>query len=433
MKLRKLKKRTWAVISVAAVVVIILFYGATKRHTNGSASLELVQVERGDIENIISSTGTLNAKGTVEVGTQVSGTIDKVYADFNDQVSKNQILAVLDTILLAASVRDAEANLLKAQAQHDLSLTKYEDAQELYRNEFISELDFKTTKTDYESARATLLSSQANLDRAEANFKYAVIRSPINGTVINRSVEPGQTVAASFSTPTLFVIVEDLSEMEIYAYVDESDIGQIKEEQSVRFTVDAYPDETFDGTVKEIRLQPETIQNVVNYTVVVDAANDKGLLLPGMTTTVDFLVEQREDILLIPNTALRFQPTQEMLVEFRNNRQAEMATLPDSVKKLRDQMMTNQTMQTGFADTESEGALEPPGDVAVLWYFDDESKLNIMPIRTGATDGKNTEIVEGRGIKEGMEFISSIGAQTESMSTSKNDRQGRPPGPPRLF
>lgn len=429
MKLKKMKKRTWIIIGVVMVAAVIGLLGAVRRDSNGAAQFEFVSVERGDLENIISSTGTLQAKGTVEVGTQVSGTIDKVYVDFNDEVKKNRVLAVLDTTLLAAAVREAEANLLKAQAQYDLSLTKFEDAQELYEKEFISELDFKTTKTDCETARAALLSAQANLERSQVNLRYAVIRSPINGTVINRSVEPGQTVAASFSTPTLFVIAEDLSQMEIHAYVDESDIGQIKEEQSVRFTVDAYPDETFDGTVREIRLQPETIQNVVNYTVVVDATNDKGLLLPGMTATVDFLVEQRQNVLLVPNTALRFQPTQEMLTELRENMQERTSTLPDSIRQRQMQEMKSGWQQGGFPDLGSGGEL--PEDVVMLWCLDEDNRLSMMPIRTGATDGKNTEIVEGRGIKEGMEFISSIGNQGESENTQQ--QTSRPPGPPRLF
>ncbi len=433
MKFKEIKKRTWIIISVAVVIVIVIFFGVIRKHSDVSSDFEFVQVERGDIENAISSTGTLNAKGTVEVGTQVSGTIDKVFVDFNDKVRKNQILAVLDTTLLAASVREAEANLRKTQAQYDLSLTKYEDAQELHKNEFISELDFKTAKVDYETANAALLSAQANLERAQANLKYAVIRSPINGTVIDRSIEPGQTVAASFSTPTLFVITEDLSQMEIHAYVDESDIGQIKEEQSVRFTVDAYPDETFTGSVREIRLQPETIQNVVNYTVVVDATNDKGLLLPGMTATVDFLVEQRKDILLIANSALRFQPTHDMLTELRKNIEGKIGASSDSTNKLRGQIMVGQGQQAEFPDMDSGRVQEPPEDVATLWYIDDENRLSMMPIRTGATDGKNTEIVEGRDIKEGMAFISAIGKQGELESTSSNNQQRRPPGPPRLF
>jgi HlyD family secretion protein len=424
---RKIAKKTWIIIGIAVIIACIVFYGATRRHTNGATSFTFAKVERGDIENTISSTGALNAKGTVEVGTQVSGTIDKVYVDYNDHVRKNQILAVLDSTLLAASVRDAQANLLKTQAQYDLSLAKYEDTRELYEQDFVSEIDYKTAETDYAAARAGLLSAQATLERAKADLKYAVIRSPINGTVIDRSVEPGQTVAASFSTPTLFVIAEDLSQMEIHAFVDESDIGHIKEGQQVRFTVDAFPDETFTGTVRQIRLQPETIDNVVNYTVVVDATNDKELLLPGMTATVDFLIEQRMDVLVISNSALHIQPTETMLAEARENMREKISQVPDSVRQLQIQESRNRQQAAESAVVDSTGQQEQPEDIAMLWYYDADKKLNVMPVHTGITDGKHTEILESHGIQEGMEYISGIGQQGESETASSNQEQNRPP------
>jgi HlyD family secretion protein len=409
-----LRKRTGIIIGIFAVIACIVIYGTARRHANGATSFTFATIERGDIENTISSTGALNAKGTVEVGTQVSGTIDKVYVDYNDHVRKNQILAVLDSTLLAASVRDAQANLLKTKAQYDLSLAKYEDTQELYEQDFVSEIDYKTAETDYAAAHAGLLSAQAALERAKADLKYAVIRSPINGTVINRSVEPGQTVAASFSTPTLFVIAEDLSQMEIHAFVDESDIGYIKEGQAVRFAVDAFPDETFHGTVRQIRLQPETIDNVVNYTVVVDATNDQEMLLPGMTATVDFVIEQKQNVLFISNSALRIEPTEQMITELRNNMQK----------------MRNREQQPGSANMDSAGETEQPEDIAILWYLDTNNKLAVTHVRTGITDGKHTEILEADGIQEGMEFISGIGEQGESETASSNRQHGRPPGPP---
>ncbi len=422
MVLKKLKLRTWLYISVPVVVLIVLGLGFLLRNSHGSANFQFVAVERGDIENSISSTGTLEAKGTVEVGTQVSGSIDRVFVDFNDKVKKNQILAVLDTTLLSVAVRDAKASLLRAQAELDLARTKYEDAQQLYDAGYISELDFNTANTEYESARASLLSAQASLDRAEVNLKHAVIRSPISGTVIDRVVESGQTVAASLSTPTLFLIAEDLAQMEIHAYVDESDIGQIKEGQNVRFTVEAYPDDEFSGTVREIRLQPEVIQNVVNYTVVIDAQNKDGLLLPGMTATVDFLVEQCKDVLMISNTALRFQPTTEMLVEFRRAMQEKSVAGPDSMR----QHVHSEPV------SDSEVQREQSEDAAVLWFFNEENKLSMIRIRIGITDGKNTEIVDGSGITEGMQFISGIAKSGESEATStSNTRRG--PGPPPLF
>ncbi len=424
------RKRTWIIVSIVAAIACIVFYGATMRHADRATSFTFTKIERGDIENTISSTGALNAKGTVEVGTQVSGTINKVYVDYNDHVRKNQILAALDSTLLAASVRDAQANLLKTQAQYDLSLAKYEDARELHEQGFVSEIDYKTAETDYAVAHASLLSAQASLERAKADLKYAVIRSPINGTVIDRSVEPGQTVASSFSTPTLFVIAEDLSQMEIHAYVDESDIGQIKEQQSVRFTVDAFPDETFSGTVRQIRLQPETIDNVVNYTVVVDATNDQELLLPGMTATVDFLIEQRTNVLFISNSALRIQPTENMLAELRENRKEMTPQLSDSTRQMHMQDIRNRQQQGESASTDSIGQQELPENIAMLWYYDADKKLNVMPVRTGITDGKHTEILESHDIQEGMEFMSGIGQQSESETASSTRQQNRPPRPP---
>jgi HlyD family secretion protein len=421
--LKKRKLRTWLIISIAALVLIVLGLGVLFRKPNEYSRFTFAAVERGDIENIISSTGTLEAKGTVEVGTQVSGSIDKVFVDFNDKVTKNQILAVLDTTLLSVAVRDAKASLLRAQAELELARTKYEDALQLHDAGYISELDFNTANTEYESARASLLSAQASLERAEVNLKHAVIRSPISGTVINRVVESGQTVAASLSTPTLFLIAEDLALMEIHAYVDESDIGQIKEGQNVRFTVEAYPDDEFTGTVREIRLQPEVIQNVVNYTVVIDAQNKDGLLLPGMTATVDFLVEQRKDALMISNAALHFQPTSEMLAEFRKTMQEKSAAPVDSTK---------QHVQYPGSVAYTEAQREQSEETGVLWFLNTENKLSMTRIRTGITDGKNTEIVDGPGITEGMQFISRSTTSGTSNATSTNNTR-QPPGPPRLF
>jgi HlyD family secretion protein len=423
MKLKKRKLPTLLLITIPGLVVMVFMVSVLCRKPSKNGDFEFTTAERGDIINIISSTGTLEAQGTVEVGTQVSGTIDKVYVDFNDQVKKNQILAVLDSTLLAAAVREAEANLQRAQAEMDLAATKFEDAQQLYEAHYISELDFKSAKTEYESARASLLSAQANLDRARLNLTYAVIRSPINGTVIDRVVEPGQTVAASLSTPTLFLIAEDLTHMEIHAYVDESDIGQIKQGLRVRFTVEAYPDEEFTGTVQEIRLQPEVIQNVVNYTVVIDAMNQNGLLLPGMTATVDFIIDERKDVLLISNSALRFEPSAEMLAEFQQHVREKFASLPDSVK---------QNLREGMSSSphKSDGG-EIPEDAGVLWYFDKDNKLSMMAVHIGVTDGKNTEIIDNPGIEQGMRFISATTKTTTSNTNSRSNQ--RRPGPPPLF
>ncbi|MCK4915784.1 MAG: efflux RND transporter periplasmic adaptor subunit, partial [Candidatus Eisenbacteria sp.] len=256
---------------VAVAIVVWQFAGRSGPEQTGR--FEFVEVERGDIENIISSSGTLSAVGTVEVGTQVSGTIARILVDYNETVRAGQVLAVLDTTMLSASVRDARAGVVRARALYDQAVRDYDRESDLHENDLISDAQLSDTQTSVETARAGVLSAEASLDRSRANLKYAVVRSPIDGTVIMRNIEPGQTVAASFSTPTLFVIAEDLSEMEIHALVDESDIGAIREGQSVRFTVEAHMDEEFTGVVRQIWLKPQTVQNVVMYTVVVDAQN----------------------------------------------------------------------------------------------------------------------------------------------------------------
>jgi RND family efflux transporter MFP subunit len=381
---------------------------------------EFAQIERGDLENVVSATGTLSPVGTIEVGTQVSGTIDDVLVDYNQPVSQGQVLAVLDTTLLAASLRDARANLLQAQAQHDKAQNDLRRAQDLFDQGHVSESDIEDARTSAMSARASYVSAQAGLERSEANLGYAVIRSPIDGTVIMRSVEAGQTVAASFSTPTLFIIAEDLADMEIHALVDESDIGQIREGQHVRFTVEAYLDEMFEGEVRQVWLQPETIQNVVNYTVVVDASNRGGLLYPGMTATIDFLIDERKGVLLVPNTALRFQPSMAMFAELRARMEEQGASAPGQrpgAGRGAQQVSTGDLAAQGHA---AGGSGAPDNGVARLWHLDEDGRISVARVRTGASDGLKTEIVEGPDVHEGMEVITAVNETEEDDGGSRN-------------
>jgi HlyD family secretion protein len=312
-----------------------------------------------------------------------------VFVDYNQSVSRGQVLAVLDTTLLAASVRDAEGKVVAAQAQSDQAASDHERARDLLEQKLVSETEFRTAETAAASARGSLLSAQAAFDRARVNLDDAVIRSPIDGTVIVRNVETGQTVAASFSTPTLFVIAENLIDMEIHALVDESDIGAIKVGQAVRFTVGAYPDETFQGTVRQIWLQPETVENVVNYTVVVAASNEGGLLFPGMTASTDFLIEETHDVLVVPNAALRFR-------------------------------LTVATTGEESAQTTSGGDGSSGDGGSSLWYLDESGKPAAAEVRTGLTDGRITEIVEGPEIREGMKVLSGTNESVQSQSGSTN-------------
>ncbi len=423
-------KKRLLIIGIVVIAAVVLWLVLGRGDGQGENRYEFAEIERGDLENIISSTGTLSPVGMVEVGTQVSGTIEKVLVNYNEGVRRGQVLAVLDTTMLAASVRDGRANVLKAEALYRKAEIDNDRSIELYERELISESEIEEFRANTMSFEASLLSAKASLDRARANLNYAVIRSPIDGKVIARNVEPGQTVAASFSTPTLFVIAEDLAEMEILAYVDESDIGQITEGQTVRFTVEAYFEQDFHGIVREVRLLPQTVQNVVNYTVVVDATNEEGLLFPGMTATADFLIEEREDVLLVTNAALRLRPTMGMLMEMKESMQKRMEAMPDSVRE-RVSADREKRGEGGHASSGGWGqggghpgggfgsGMELPEGVGRLWHLDENGRLGVTQIVKGATDGRTTEIVSG-DVEEGMSVITGVTEEEEEQSGSRN-------------
>jgi HlyD family secretion protein len=434
------------ILIIVAVVVVALLavWGFTRSGSGETASgYEFAEITRDDLEDIISATGTLSAVGTVEVGTQVSGRLSEIFVDFNDNVKKGQVLALIDTTFLAASVKEARASLMRAEAQLALTETQFARTQDLFAGDLVSEADYEDAGASLAGARATVLSAEASLDRAKTNLDYAVITSPIGGTVIERSVEPGQTVAASLSAPVLFIIAEDLSEMEIHVLVDESDIGSVEVGQQVRFTVDAYYDKEFWGEVRQVRLQPETVSNVVNYTVVVDAPNDGGLLLPGMTATADFLLQYREDVLLVPNAALKLQPTMAMYGELRESMADRRPPAKGGAQPSEDSTQGGRAAggaQGGQAGNAAHGG-QPSGGMnpmtrmlaaagidekngAVLWYLNDEGKLSVAPVEKGATDGTRTEIVKGPGVTEGMQVITAVIEVEEDAGGSRNPLAG---------
>ena len=407
----KKKISIYGVIIVGLLVVIyFLFFNddtPVQQFTFG-------EVTRGDLSTTITSTGTIEALSTVDVGTQVSGRIDKIFVDFNDHVKKGKLLAILDTTALWLQVKDAEAGLQKAQAQYVQTNAQFSLDSSLYAKGLSSEIDYITSKTANETALSGFKSAKTTLERAKTNLDYAFIYSPINGIIINRNVEQGQTVAASLSAPTLFVIAEDLSKMRILASVDESDIGQIKVGQDAEFTVQAYPETEFKGKVVQIRLNPTVESNVVNYTVVVNADNQNNLLLPGMTATIDFYVEKRNDVLMVPNTALRFQPTEAMIEEFRKEHDKQMTNLPDSIKyKFQNGsgFQYRQNIRSNNNDASKRGA---------VWYVNNKGEYEMSYLQLGLTDGKNTEVVHSRNLKEGMKVIN---GSTES--SGDNNKIGR--------
>ncbi len=399
-------------IVVAAVAVVVVGVVLVKGRANGEESAYgFGEVTRGDLKTVVSATGALSAVGTVEVGTQVSGIAAHVYADFNDNVRAGQVLAVLDTTMLATSVKDARANVLKAQSQLDKARLDQDRIAELYAQSLVSKADYETSATNLTAAQAGLVSAEASQERARANLGYAVIRSPIDGTVIERTIESGQTVAASLSAPKLFLIAEDLSKMEIHALVDESDMGQVKVGQKATFTVEAHSGKEFTATVRQVRLQPETVSNVVSYTVVLDAANDEGLLLPGMTATIDFIVDERKGVLLVPSAALRLKATEDMFAEAMGSMKREDGASGQGAAHQRGPMSENGSSDRGL-----------------LWYVSEEGKLAFAPIVKGATDGSKTEVLEGAAT-EGMQVIVSLTpTATASTDTKTNPLTPTPPG-----
>jgi HlyD family secretion protein len=301
------------VIAVAVLAVLAAGFWIWKKTTaSAEPQYRFASIERGNLEAAVSATGTLSAVTTVQVGTQVSGKIVAILVDFNDRVKKGQLIARIDPTLLEQTVRDAQAGVERNHAELEQSQREFERNQQLFERKVLTEIEFNNAKYALAVTRANVKSAQVTLDRARQNLSYTQIYAPIDGIVVERNVDVGQTVVASMSTPQLFLIANDLAQMQILASVDESDIGAITQGQNVRFSVQAYPNEKFVGEVKQVRLQSKTTENVVNYTVVVRVANNNGKLLPGMTATLDFLTGEARDALLAPNSALRFRPTEEM-------------------------------------------------------------------------------------------------------------------------
>jgi HlyD family secretion protein len=302
-----MSKKGWLILVIVAVVAgagVFFFLS----HKSAPVTYRTAAVTRGDLSVQVTATGTLNPFLTVQVGTQVSGTVAKLYADFNSRVKKGQIVALLDTLLLHSAVVDARATLYKAQAQMILSTQTTLRTRALFAKGLVAQADLDQAVSDSASSSAALNSARAGLDRAKINLDYATITSPITGVVINRAVDVGQTVAASFNTPTIFTIADDLSRMQVQASIDEADIGQVKVGQTATFTVDAFSTRTFTGTVSQIRLQPTTVQNVVTYTVMIDVDNKDMALLPGMTANVTVDVQKAQNVLIVPAAALKFMP-----------------------------------------------------------------------------------------------------------------------------
>jgi HlyD family secretion protein len=409
-----MKKRILLVLmTVLAVTASVAAY---YRVNNGpdTPQFTTAPATRGDVVETVEATGTLEAVTTVQVGSQVSGTIASLHADFNSQVKKGQVVARLEPSVLEAQVEQARASLERLQADVERARITVEDseqkarrARELFEKGLIAAADNDTAAVTARQAQASLAAAkaqvtqaQASLNQAQVNLSHTVITAPVDGTVISRSVDVGQTVAASMSAPTLFQIARDLTEMQVNASIDEADIGRIAAGQPVTFRVDAYPNETFTGRVSQVRLNPVVAQNVVSYVTVIDVPNPELKLKPGMTATVTIEVARVDDAIKLPVAALRFRPTAEMLTP---TQQADANGVPARDGQSRPQPAGGRR-GSGNADAST----------ARVWTLQDGA-LKPIRVRTGISDGMATAILEG-DLAEGTAVITGVAAVTTAQA-----------------
>jgi HlyD family secretion protein len=401
-------KRAAIALGAVAVVAIGIWYG--KRGHADVVDYQATAVTRGDLTQVVTATGTINPVVNVTVGSQVSGIIDRLYVDFNSTVKSNEVIAEIDPSTYRVAVEQAKADLANAKANLELQQVEANRSSDLFSNKLISGSDYDTAIATLHEAEATVKIKEASLSNALVNLNYCKIVSPVDGVVISRAVELGQTVASSFNTPTIFQIANDLTKMQIDSSVAEADVGGVTEGQSVDFTVDAYPYRNFRGVVTQVRNAPTTVNNVVTYDCVIGVTNADYKLKPGMTANVSIVVAERENVLLIPNAALRFHPPEGAFVETNTMKQA----------------ATNSAVSTGKpGGSEHHGGGRGRGErpvfhtVFVISGEGKDAKLQAVQIRTGISDGISTEVISGL----------SADAQVVTGTTSTGPQAARPASP----
>lgn len=387
--MKKLKiSKVWIAMTVV-VIIAVAAWALSGEKEKEEINFKQEKVSLQTLQNSVTATGTIEAVTSVTVGTQVSGIVNKLYVDYNSQVKKGQVIAELDKTNLLSELNTAKANMASAQSQLNYQSANMKRYQTLYQKGLVSADDYENALLTYRQGKEQVATAKEQVQRAQTNLGYATITSPIDGTVISKSVEEGQTVAASFNTPELFTIAKDLTNMQVVADVDEADIGAVKEGDRVTFTVDAYPDDTFEGTVKQVRLQATTTNNVVTYEVVISAQNADLKLKPGLTANVTIYTQERTGVLAVANKALRFTPTKE--------------TVGKDMK---------------IVDCKGKNK---------VWTLDGKT-LTAHPVSIGQTDGMHTEIT--KGLKAGQQIVTEIVVNTpDDNSDDQQQSQGLIGGP----
>ena len=387
--MRKISK-LWIVVGVIAVVALAMWLLSGNKKKE-EVSFETERVAPANIQNSITATGTIEPVTSVTVGTQVSGIVSKLYVDYNSVVKKGQVIAELDKTNLMSELNTSKANLNSAQSQLNYQQANFNRYKELYEKGLVSADDFESARLSYQQANQQVAQARESVKRAQTNLGYATITSPIDGVVLSKSVEEGQTVAASFNTPELFTIAQDLTNMQVVANVDEADIGNVKVGERVTFTVDAYPEDTFNGTVKQVRQQATTTNNVVTYEVVISAPNGDLKLKPGLTASVTIFTQELQDVLSVTAKALRYTPTQETVGKRK------------------------------IVDTKGKNK---------VWTLEGNN-IVAHSVNIGMTDGTRTQILSG--VKDGQEIITGVKVMSEGafeMQNSDESRSPLMPGPP---
>lgn len=400
------KKIVISSIFILAATGVVLGFTLFRADKNNSLLYKTEIIEKGQVESVVITTGALNPVLQVDVGSQVSGILDEIYVDFNSLVEKGEVLAKLDQSAFLTRLNQEKANYMSAEASLEKAQTtlenlkkKYDRYTELFTKDLVSFEEMETIETQYFNAKADLKSTEARLSQAQSQLEasqvdltYTIIKSPVDGVVIDRRINVGQTVAASMQAPVLFQIAQDLSHMQVECTIDEADIGLVHEGQDVRFSVDAYTDESFVGKVSQVRYSPVITQNVVTYTTIVEVDNPSLMLLPGMTATVSIVVEQAENVLLIPNAALRYSPTfsdQELKQFSEDSRKSEIQSEKNSDTRKRESQR--------------------------VWILDEDNSIKFVLLKTGVTDNSYSALVEGN-LEEGQLIIT--GEQAANVKTS---------------
>ncbi|MBP5370307.1 MAG: efflux RND transporter periplasmic adaptor subunit [Bacteroidales bacterium] len=392
--MKKLKLILILLLLVAAgVAVYFIFFSENK---NSVVVVSAQPATMGSIANVVTATGTIEPIQQVEVGTQVSGEVKKVYVDYNSQVKAGQLIAELDKTNLKVSVSEAQISYEKALNELNYIKKNYERQKSLYADKLISEADFDEISYKYNNAKSSLTQSKASLDKAKTNLGYADIYSPVDGVVLSKSIEEGQTVAASFNTPTLFTIAQDLTKMQVEADIDEADIGQIKVGQRVTFTVDAFQNDVFNGKVVQVRLDPKVTSNVVTYTVIIEADNPDLKLMPGLTATVSIYTLEISNVLTIPESALNYRIDFELLEKYyaQNGVKMERPEMPKDSASFKKRSKGEKPDKRGN----------------FVWVISDK-KLERKPVTIGESDEINYQVVNG--LNENDSVVTSLKSVTK--------------------